>query len=243
VVLVLGTAAVIFCSLIPFSRTDEIFRRMQIFDIVFFDITPNSSDPAADLRDLGLPEEYTEHVGKAAWGPGTPMGHQEFIDDIDTITYPRLGKFYLTHPRALLGDLSRSANITLDVRVVGWYGHYTPDAGKPDKAQSMAFATWSEIREGIFPRQLWFLTLFVLLNLVVIAVKWRRFDREPLDRGITFLHAWVLILGSASFLVTAMAEGSHDPKHMFLVNVVFDTCLILMAMYGVGLLAGRRADA
>jgi hypothetical protein len=237
--LVLGTAAVILCSLIPFTRTDPVFRRMQIFDIVFFDITPNSPDPKTELRDLGLPEEYTEHVGKAAWGPGTPMGHSDFIENIDEITYPVLAKFYLTHPRVLWGDLSRAATILFDVRVVGWYGHYTPESGKPGKAQSTAFSAWSEFREALFPRSLWFLIAFGVLNLVLIGVKWCRFDRDPLDRGVTLLHGWILVILAASFGVTALAEGSMDPKHMFLVNVAFDSCLLVMAMYGVGLLAGR----
>jgi len=239
--LVLGTAAVILCSLIPFTRTDPVFRRMQIFDIVFFDITPNSPDPKVELRDLGLPEEYTEHVGKAAWGPGTPMGHPDFIANIDRITYPVLAKFYLTHPRALWDDLSRAATIVFDVRVAGWYGHYAPESGKPERSQSTAFSAWSDLRETLFPRSLWFLITFGVLNLVLIGVKWRRFDRDPLDRGVTVLHGWILVILAASFGITALAEGSMDPKHMFLVNVAFDSCLVVLAMYGLGLLAGRSS--
>ena len=143
----------------------------------------------------------------------------------------------------MVDDLRRSARQVLNTRLRGKFGHYEPSSGKPGGAQSSAFALWSQFRESLFPRRLWFLSLFALANLAVIIIKWRRIDRTRFDRGVTALHAWVLVTGSLAFVTVTAGGGSFAPRHMFLVNVTFDACCILLAMYGVGWIASRGGEA
>jgi hypothetical protein len=124
------------------------------------------------------------------------------------------------------------------------FGHYEPASGRPGHAQSASFALWSQFRENVFPRRLWFLLLFGILNLAVIAGKRLRFDRTPFARSVTVLHLWILVTGALAFVTVTAGGGSFAARHMFLVNLAFDGCCILLVMYLVGWLTGRsRSEA
>jgi hypothetical protein len=127
------------------------------------------------------------------------------------------------------------------VRIRHKFGHYEPSSGKPGRAQSTAFALWSQARESIFPRRLWFLLLFAAVNLGVIVFKRRRVDRSQYDRGVTALHAWLLVTGALAFVTVTAGGGSFAPRHMFLVNLTFDACCVLLVMYVVGGFTPRPA--
>ncbi len=227
----LGTPLLIVLTLLPMRDMDPIFTRMQIHDIVFVDLLPHTEDPAAELEALGLPPEMIRWVGQAAWAEGSPLLEPEFGAQLDELSYGDLGRYYLSRPKELLADLHRAAEIALDLRVRSTFGHYEQISGQPPRSQSGAFDLWSVLRERLLPGSLTLLTLLAALNLLVLILKWRRYDADILSRGVTFLHAWVLAVGIAAFVTTALAEGSLAPRHFFLVNLCLDACLLLMLIH------------
>lgn len=241
-----------------FSQVDREFTRMQLYDIVFKDVVNHSPTPEENLEELGLPAEFKEYLDTQAWQEGSPYAYPEFREEFQHITYGSVMKLYLRHPALLLGDMQRSARFTLDVRlwkeeVPLWkgrelrgkirFGHYEPASGKPAKAQSSSWSLWSQFRENVFPDRLWFLLLFGIANLVAVGVKWRKFDRTHFDRGVTVLHLWIIVLFALAFGSVTAGGGSFAVRHMFLVNLAFDSCCILLVMYLLGWLAGRSEQA
>jgi hypothetical protein len=224
-----------------FQQVDRGFARMQLFDVVFLDVVGHSPNPEADLRELGLPEDHRIYLGMAAWQQGSPYGNPEFLREFEKVTYASVARLYLHHPMRFLDDLRRSARQVFDVRVRQKFGHFEPSSGKPGRTQSSSFALWSQARESLFPRRLWFLLLFAVFNLGVIVFKRRRVDRTQYERGVTALHAWLLITGVLAFVTVTAGGGSFAPRHMFLVNVSFDACIVLLVMYLVGGFTPRTA--
>ena len=240
----LAAAGIVLLAVVAlqlFQRVDRGFARMQLFDIVFLDVVGHSPDPEGDLRELDLPEEFHVYLGMSAWQQDSPYSDPAFLHEFEKVTYGSVAKLYLRHPTRLLDDLRRSAHQVFDVRIKEKFGHYEPSSGKPGRAQSTSFALWSQIRESVFPRRLWFLVLFAAINLGVIVFKRWRIDRSQTERGVSALHAWVLVCGSLAFVTVTAGGGSFAPRHMFLVNVTFDACCILLVMYVVGVLASRPA--
>ena len=227
----LGTPLLIVLTLLPMRNMDPLFTRMQIHDILFIDLLPHTEDPAAELEALDLPPEMIRWVGQAAWAEGSPILEPEFGAQLDELSYGDLGRYYLGNPRELLADLDRAADISLDLRVRSTFGHYEQKSGQPPKTQSGAIDLWSSLRERLLLGSSLLLSLMFALNLLVIVLKWRRFDNERFARGVTYLHAWVLAVGAAAFVTTALAEGSLAPRHFFLVNLCLDACLLLMLIH------------
>jgi hypothetical protein len=128
------------------------------------------------------------------------------------------------------------------VRLQGKFGHFEPDSGREGHAQSTWFSLWSQIREHVFPRHLWFLILVGIANAILIVAKSRRFDRTTFDRAVTALHAWVVIVGVIAFVIVTAAAGSFASRHMFLFNVAFDACCLLSAVHLVSWLLRRAGN-
>ncbi len=227
----LATPLLIVLTLMPMRNMDPLFTRMQIHDILFVDLLPHTADPAAELEALDMPPEMIRWVGMAAWAEGSPILDPEFGAQLDELSYADLGRYYLSRPGELFADLDRAADIALDLRVRSTFGHYEQRSGQPPRAQGNSFDLWSNLRERLLPGSLTLLTLMLALNLLVLILKWRRFDKDYLSRGVTFLHAWVLAVGVAAFVTTALAEGSLAPRHFFLVNLCLDACLVLMLIH------------
>lgn len=229
----LATPVLIVLTLLPMRNMDPLFTRMQIHDILFIDLLPHTEDPAAELEALDLPPEMIRWVGQAAWAEGSPILEPEFGAQLDELSYGDLGRYYLSRPSELLADLDRAADIALDLRVRSTFGHYEQESGQPPKTQSSAFDLWSTLRERLLIGSSLLLSLMFALNALVIILKWRRFDQERFARGVTTLHAWVLVMGTVAFVTTALAEGSLAPRHFFLVNLALDACLLLMLIHAI----------
>jgi hypothetical protein len=94
----------------------------------------------------------------------------------------------------------------------------------------------------VFPRRLWFLLLAGLASAALVVVKARRFDRTALDRAVTALHAWVVVVGAAAFVLVTAAAGSFAARHMFLFNAAFDAACLLTAIHAVTWLRRRAGE-
>lgn len=225
------------CLYLGCGRPAEM-RDANHYNNVFYEILPHGASPRDDLRALGLDSALVALSGTRYWSPGVPTQDAWLrAAFFARITDRAIVRFYARHPRRFAGLLVRGAEAAIGVRLA-YLGNFPRDAGYPPYAQSRAFSLWSDLKAQFVPRSCW-LFAFLLLNVLVVAVKWRWVRGDWLR---TQWHAAVLLMAVLAFLTVVVGEGGAEmPKHMFLVNVLCDTAVVVLVRDGLTLLMAMRA--
>lgn len=239
-----GSCAMFACAAFNVFAMPIYGRQANTYGVVFAGILPESKNPEADLRALGLDPQLAKYSGTGAWTPGThfpEMAASGALKRVNTFTVLR---FYLLRParmwRRLHGLLPKITFLRRD-----WYGNFEPSAGLPPAAQSRAFTLWSGLHEHILPAvNKW--VVFALAGWpLFIAWRWSR-ERDIVKRRR--LELWVLLpVCCLAALFSAVYGDAFDViKHMYLFNLLLDASMIYAAAaalsYGMGVVrrpAGR----
>lgn len=189
------------------------YTRQCLFNIIFARLLPTAKDPSAELASLGLDPSYLRYTGMDSYTDRSPMEDGRWVRTfLSRTSYPRLGRFYLTHPDRAL----RVAELALGEAALGrqpLIGNYDPSAGRPPYAQSNAFSLWSMVRKKVVGGFLWVYPLLFAISAGVIA--WR----FPAG-GVT-----LCLLGSIEFALGALADAREVTRHLFLFNTIWDVTL------------------
>jgi hypothetical protein len=77
-----------------------------MYNMIFMDMLPRSSDAALELRTLGLDPGYAKYSGWGAFAPSTTFWDVPFQDQLDrNVTRFTIVRYYLDNPRRFLGYL------------------------------------------------------------------------------------------------------------------------------------------
>ena len=244
---VIGLTAVLpLTGIAYFEGYNHLTDRMKTYNVcnaIFFELLSYSPAPEVDAQELGLDPQFIQFRGKYAAFQGIPDAVREAAGRVGTAGVAR---FYMHHPDRFVNLLDRVAMRSFCQRPT-YLGNYersyvladgaqpaVPRMYLPDKYYSRKFAVWSSFKERAVPKTLCFLIGFVVLNALVVAMKWIRFDRTPGRRMITEIHGMLLIMALMQFLIVVVGEGTADiVKHLFLFNLLCEVCFVFLFMYAV----------
>jgi hypothetical protein len=230
VVAAAGACAMFACAAFNVLAMPVYGRQANTYGVVFSGILADSKDPAADLQALGLDPQLAQYAGTGAWTPGTyypQMAASGVLARVNTFTVLR---FYLLRParmwRRLHGMLPKITFLRRD-----WYGNFEPSAGLPPAAQSRAFTLWSGFHEHVLPYvNKWI--VFALIGWPVLAAwQWLR-ERDKLPRRRLELLALLPVCCLAALCSAVYGDAFDVIKHMYLFNLLLDTCMLYAASVG-----------
>jgi hypothetical protein len=238
--------ALLLCAAGAFSygAVPRAQRDTALFNKVFQDMLVSSSEPRADLEELGLPPDWASHAGSNAFASASPFGRIEFQGRfLDAVSYRSVVLFYLRHPARLARLLAEGAARALQLRP-RYLGNFTKESGAAPTEKSRAFAAWSGARARLSPLGPWLLPVLWGANLAAAFVLWRRPAAQVSRAGAAL--ATLVLLSITAFLVCTLSEGLPDlVRHLHAFNAMTDLTLLADAAGLVALAAartGRRAQ-
>src|SRR6185369_2621557 len=203
------------------AQSPQWLRRNANYIALFEDLLPNSKSPDQDLDGLGLDFFWIKYTGVGPYGAG-PMSSASLRTDFEQrIHTTTIAKFYLERPARLYDLLRRCASHTLITRI-DHLGYYTRESGKPFKSQPPG--PWSEIRDSVFPKNIWMLGCFIIVGTVIAIVG---LIKHAAHRDWYAALGTLVVIAALQFVVPVLAVGEPDvERHLFLYSLVFDIILI-----------------
>jgi hypothetical protein len=216
-------------------------RQANTYGVVFAGILPESKNPPADLQALGLDPQLAKYSGTGAWTPGTyfpEMAASGVLRRVNTFTVLR---FYLLRParmwRRLRGLLPQITFLRRD-----WYGNFEPSSGLPPAAQSRAFTLWSGFHERVLPYVNKWIVFALAVWPLLIVWRWVR-QRDVVRRRRLELMALLPICCLAALFSAVYGDAFDVIKHMYLFNLLLDTCMIYIASAGWEFIQPQRTHS
>jgi hypothetical protein len=225
-----GFALALVCIAVWYNfQIPQIMRVHNAYVEIFMDLLPNSKTPQQDLVDLGLNPDYAAFTGTTPYQINSPLDDPRVGTDLSEKVHPyTLPLFYLSHPGRLYELFARCSKYAFSNRVsrLGYYEAYT---GKP--ALSQAFGIWSSVRENVFPRSAFFLTLFFATGIAsgILLVR----TSSATSKNLYLLYLLFIFIAVIEFFVPVLVGGGAPDleKHLFMFNIAFDVCLILCVLW------------
>jgi hypothetical protein len=221
--------ALVVCGITAwyYRRTPFQLRSEVAYLGLFMDLLPNSSTPREDLAALGLNPDYERFTGTNPYEQDSPFWLPEIQSDLTKkITSYRLPLFYVTHPARFFDLSKRCIRHAFTLRIAR-LGYYEAESGKLPRTQG--FGLWSIIRENIFPRSVLFLALFITSAIPAAAIALK--SKAGSLKTLSLLYVALVGVAAAQFLVAILSQGEMDlAKHLFMFNLAFDACLILLTL-------------
>jgi hypothetical protein len=144
------------------------------------------------------------------------------LSRVNTFTVLR---FYLLRPARMWRRLhTLLPKITFLRR--DWYGNFEPSAGLPPAAQSRAFTLWSGFHEHVLPPVNKWIVFALAGWPILVALGWVR-SRDTVRRRRLELLMLLPICCLAALFSAVYGDAFDVIKHMYLFNLLLDTCLLL----------------
>ena len=225
-----GCAAVAGATAFSVATVPQPVRWNTGYDMVFRAIVPESHDPAADLRTLGLDPALAKYGG--TWAEGHPF--YELVTGgafRDRITPWRITRFYLARPARFWKHIKVMLGSAFLLR--DFYGNFEKAAGNGVAARSQAFAVWSGFHQNVLERVARALFFVLLICPAVLGLAWKRADVMQ-RRHVEFAALLVGCCLAALFTVL-LGDCWDNIKHFYAFNLLFDACLVAAAGWACNL--------
>ena len=197
------------------------------FTVVFSRILPHAANPDAALADLGLDDSYRRYIGLTAYSPGNPTEDPVFNRAfLKQASYPRLARFYLTHPADMWKALCAALDESGGFHSPG--GNYDSHSGMPPETPYYGLQPFSALKRRLFFHHggRLFAYYAALIVLVPLLLLWRR---KRLPPG-TVSGALVLTGIAATLLfVCTLGDVYEQIRHQLVLSAVCDMLLVAVA--------------
>ena len=229
---ILGSVLIAAATMLNLLTVPMGVRWADSYNQVFLAILPESKNPPADLKHLGLRSDFAKYSGTGAWSPGT--GYPGMVESGvvgNTITHATIAAFYLEHPTRIWRHAKTLVPVAFSLRPE-WCGNFERAAGRAPGARSTSFTFWSDWRERILRRIGKLILVLLFLSPILAATAWLFFPERR--RPIELLA--LLYLGSlTAFLVAALGDAWDNVKHLHLFNLLLDASMIFSAAFFISL--------
>jgi len=231
---VVGSVLIAVATIINILTIPAPVQWADAYNQMFLAILPESRNPSADLKALGLESELVKYSGTGAWSPGSGF-HEMVANGLvgNKITHALIGRFYLQHPTRIWRHAKRLLPIAFSLRPE-WCGNFERTAGRAPGARSAAFTLWSSFHEQGLRRIGNLILILLFVSPAVAAIAWICL---PARRRHIELLALLSVCCLTAFLVAALGDAWDNVKHLFLFNLMLDTCLIFAAGFILSLKA------
>jgi hypothetical protein len=229
-----------------FLTTPSGYRTTNLYNALFFRALPFSENVAADLAEFGMGAEYVARVGQHAFVPDSPLNNPQNEAYLSQrLTYPKIARYYLTHPRVTwyttLQALDEGSRIKVRMTIGATeyrLGNYPRAARYAAQAQSGFLDVWTGIKTLVFagrPR------VYLAYALALLAALWfvsrRRFGQTRSAEALLVSTSFIALLVVAPLLV--LSDGVDTGRHLFLFNAILDVSLCVL----LGMVFSRSARA
>lgn len=229
-----GSLAVIAMAAALYGQVPTDIKQYNRWNVLVYSILPDSPDPQADLRELGLDETLARYSGQGAFAEGVPA--RTALPDL---THVDLARFLLRHPDRFVALAQRCAG-GLYEKFDPVHGQFTKASGRAARTQSTDFAGWSGFQAEVLPRSLVWLGLQALAGLALIGWVWRTEGLRSRAGGLAWLGAGLGLMAAMQFGICLLGDGAYDiVKHLFLMQLLLDASAILGLM-GLAEMLARR---
>lgn len=206
------------------------------YQAVFLGVTQTGDDPRADMRELGIDEDYAVLAGTHAY-----MSEDEYPIDIksdefkagfyDKVSKFDIAVFYMKHPVRLIKELYHAVENSAYIRPPSVGNSETVPMELTNKASG-----WSHLRVRLkFLYEPWFIfTAFVMITLYMIFMNVFYIHNHKIEspkRRYMIFSLDILILGLwINLVLPVLCNGEADiAKHMFL----FTNCVDILFALGI----------
>jgi hypothetical protein len=209
------------------THRDRHYAQDNATTLIFDAILPNSGDPVAALRELGIPPQYSRFSGHTPFEKDHPNG-ADWAEVRKKVTLSNAMHYFARHPRVDLRVASRAAQALYAVRA-NRQGNYTQESGAPPRAQDHRLIVVTAVIRRLAPLALPGLAAIFLLLLTAAALAVRRactrFERSWATTSLGLAVGLPL-----QFLMSAFGDGLEPIKHQAGTLVI--GCLTVMTLAG-----------
>lgn len=195
-----------------------------LFNVIFYEMIPNSPTPLADLRELGMGPAELPWAGMSGFQADSPALSDTWATDFyRRVGYGKLGLFFLSHPARLLDKFQGAAAELRKVRPV--FGNYQRADGFPPATHSRTFALYSDLEAKLWEHNPLPAVLALLLVSLAGSIAFTsRIGPSPLLE----VYWLVWIVAAVEFAVASVGESVETDRHFLL----FHALLGMMLCFG-----------
>ena len=213
--------------------------RMPQFAIVFWKILARSHSKAADLDELGLPQEYMRYIGSQTPSLSDPKADAAWWDDyLRRVPRGRVLSFELRHPLRTAAMLYWDLKFRAPDRRVLILGKYERDSGYPAQTQAQSFGWWTAFRSTLLHAAPWHILVWFA---IVIGASARLAMRGDVVARVAILNLALAAMAILEFAICSLSDAGETERHLFLFHVLTDFT-ILCAVAWLSNILSRALD-
>ncbi len=235
---VVSALVILFISLVGYISISGDIRICNKYQTVFFGILKGSSDPAGDLKELGLDPSYEALAGTNYFMDdyAVDIRAPEFKKMIsESVSHLKVAAFYAKHPGRLMEKLETAAENGFKLNQ--GFGNYEKHKDTHYKQVSEVFNVWSGFKMKALPHTLLFVAAFFGVILLVLLYEYIKADNRH-NRLLIEYFGFIALLGIIQFILPVIGDGEADlSKHLFLFNVCFDIFIVAAPVYAAAKIA------
>ncbi len=240
------TALIVFYTLGIYLQVNSTCGVDTKYNSVFYGILKNSKNPQRDLEMLGLSKDMAIEAGKHAYLPKDEYAKYVPWSDItqkefnEKISNARIIRFYILNPDRLINGMKYTA--AQSFQTSSFLGKYKITDVSEYTFSFKRFTIWSDLREKLFPKKLWFIIMFYSMIIIVTLMEYTDAYNKILKRTAGVKNnsiklkielIWLIAaIGIFQFPMPYLGNGEADTsKQLFLFNYTFDLLVLVSINY------------
>ncbi|MDQ0029544.1 glycan biosynthesis hexose transferase WsfD [Arthrobacter bambusae] len=205
---------------------------MSLYNAVFASILPNSPDPVADLKWLGLDPSFASAAGSTMDSNNSAVYNPKYPQFGEQINRGKLAAFFATHPERLIGLGERGISALLTPELSG-AGSYMADSGQGPGVKERRIPVVLGLYTAMKAAPVTLLGLHLLTLLMGFAVAARR------KSGIGRLAVVMVLGGWVQFWVVLVLEGQPEIHRQMIVTGFISALCVPLLVALVSILASK----
>lgn len=210
------------------------YKAQASFNLIFFDELRYTSDPAADLRRLGLGPEEMPLIGMNAFQPDSPASNSNWLRGFAARTgHASIARLYLSEPHRAL-ERARRFSLSLYETRQRNLANFQKQDGFPAGTISPAFSLWSQWKSAWLiehPLRKVCACFLIFFGATLLALFRSGVSMHTLMAKVGMAEVGLLLLTMAAieFLLSCYGDAVENGRHLFLFHALADMMVCLGA--------------